>query len=318
MKSFLLDDIDYVHRDHSQDAKTCTHCFWRYFGLNEICQEFPLAIRRERYHHVISVPTIQHDFLGFFIVRAGRGLRLTDGHPHSLARGDVFLMAPGVAHSWNASIDLTVDAIYFQESLWTPREWEVLNQLPFLAGLLCPGEKDLLARLHTDHVGHLSPELHSRVELTLGEMRRELKTGNAPRHLSARARFFSLLVQMDEWRAGKIFATRPARGAGIAEVLTFCENNFASDISNRQLAELMHFSEAHFRNVFIQEVGISPGAYLRQLRLQHAQELLKDQQLPMGDIARLCGYSDSTQLGRVIKKAFGISPLQLRKINANS
>ncbi|RYG63600.1 AraC family transcriptional regulator [bacterium] len=318
MKSLLFDDVDYVHRDHSKDAKTCTHCVWRDFGLNQVCQEFPLAIRRERYHHVISVPTIQHDFLGFFIVRAGRGLRLTNSHPHSLARGDVFLMAPEVAHSWNASIDLTVDAIYFQENLWTTREWEILNQLPFLAGLMNPSEKDLIAREHTDHVGHLSPELHSRVEQTLSEMRRELKTGNLPQHLSARARFFSLLVQMAEWRAEKIFATRPARGAAISEVLTFCENNFASDISNRQLAELMHFSEAHFRNVFIREVGITPGAYLRQLRLQHAQELLKDPRIPVGDIARLCGYSDSTQLGRVIKKAFGISPLQLRRIKANS
>ncbi|RYF47800.1 MAG: AraC family transcriptional regulator, partial [Cytophagaceae bacterium] len=52
---------------------------------------------------------------------------------------------------------------------------------------------------------------------------------------------------------------------------------------------------------------------LRHLRLQHAQKLLADKNLPIADIARLSGFGDSSRLAHAFKKAFGISPLELRK-----
>ncbi|RYG66023.1 AraC family transcriptional regulator, partial [bacterium] len=210
-------------------------------------------------------------------------------------------------------VDLTIDAIYFKSTLWSPREWEILLQMPDLASYFRPGDDGLAARGNTDHFGHLSPELHTRVEGTLAQIRSELNCGHLPQHLAARARVFAMLVQLAEWRAAKMFTTRPARGAAIAEVLNFCNENFHRDLSNRQLAELMHFSEPHFREVFTREVGTTPGAYLRHLRLQHAQKLLENKSLPIADIARLSGFGDSTQLGRAFRKAFGTSPLSHRK-----
>ncbi len=192
-------------------------------------------------------------------------------------------------------------------------EWEILLAMPDLSAFLRAGNEAFAARDNTDHFGHLSPEPHARVEATVAEMRRELKSGHLTLHLVARACLFALLVQFAEWQEDKTFCMCPARGAGIAEVLTFCEGNFHCALCNERLAELMHFSEAHFREVFTKEVGMSPGAYLRHLRLQHAQKLLQDKSLPVDDVARLSGFSDSCRRGHAFKKAFGISPLEFRK-----
>ncbi len=320
MKSSLFEDVDYVHVDPSPDLSAVWECHWAtsFWENRPAHLEFPIQLRRERYDRTSEIYHRHNDFLALYIVRGGRGTRLVNGYAHSVARGDIFLMAPDIAHAFRAPIDLTVDAIYFQERLWSPREWEILLELPDLANYFSPGSVALAARGNTDHFGHLSPEPHARIEATIAEMRRELESTRLPQHLAARARLFALLVQLAEWRMNKTFTTRPARGAGIAEVLSFCDSNFHRALSNEQLAGLMHFSEAHFREVFTREVGMSPGAYLRHVRLQHAQKLLEDKSLLIADIARLSGFGDSTQLGRAFKKAFGVSPLTLRKNSRKS
>ncbi|RYG63699.1 AraC family transcriptional regulator, partial [bacterium] len=159
----------------------------------------------------------------------------------------------------------------------------------------------------------LSPEPHSRVEAVFKEMRREFNSMKLPQRISARARFLTLLVQLAEWRENKTFTTRPAKGAGIAEVLEFCESHFHQPITNAQLAELMHFSEGHFREVFLREVGISPGAYLRHLRLQHSQKLLADKKLPIADVSRMSGFASATHFGQAFKDKFSLTPREFRK-----
>ncbi|RYX82680.1 AraC family transcriptional regulator [bacterium] len=315
MKSLLFEDVDYIHVDPRLDMGAVWECYWwNSFAENlEVHQEFPLQLRRERYDRTSEISHRHNDFLALYIVRGGRGSRLVNGYAHSMARGDVFLMSPDTMHCFREPVDLTVDAIYFQKRLWCEREWEILSQMPDLASHFSPGSEAFAARGNSDHFGHLSPEPHARVEATLANMRRSMKSGELPQHLAARARLFALLVQLAEWRMDNTFTARPARGAGIAEVLSFCDNNFHRPISNEQLAGLMHFSEAHFREVFTREVGMSPRAYLRHIRLQHAQKLLKDRHLSIADIARLSGFGDSTQLGRAFKKAFGVSPLNFRK-----
>ncbi|RYX81628.1 AraC family transcriptional regulator [bacterium] len=315
MKSPLFEGFDYVHQVSDLDLSVVRECDWASCIAGDQLEliECPLLLRRERYDHSKAILHWHEDFHAIYIVRGGRGIRVVNKHAHSMARGDIFLMAPQTTHCFQAPVDLTIDALYFQAELWPIKEWSSLGELPDMMAYFEAGDKGFEARGYTDHFGHLSPELHARVEATLGQIRHELKRGQRPYQLSARARLFALLVQLADWRADKTFATRPARGAGIAEVLTFCDNNFHRALSNEQLAELMNFSEGHFREVFTREVGMSPGAYIGHLRLRHAQELLENKTLSVADIARQSGFSDSSQLGRAFKKAFGISPLGFRK-----
>jgi AraC-like DNA-binding protein/mannose-6-phosphate isomerase-like protein (cupin superfamily) len=313
-KSPLFQGIDYIHHIPDLPRSFVQRCSWAGALADEksVRFEFPLLLRRERYDRSNEVLHHHNDFYALYVVRGGRGNRVVNGRSHSMARGDVFLMAEDTAHYFHTPIDLTLDAIYFQKQLWTPREWEALRELPDLAAYLAPGSQAFDARGRTDHFGHLSPELHARVEGVFVEMKAGLESGELCQHLAARAQFFALLVKFAKWRMTKTFNTRPARGAGIAEVLSFCDENFHRALNNEQLAEIMHFSKGHFRAVFTREVGMSPGAYIKHLRLQQAQKLLAEGHLSVADIARLSGFSDSSQMSRAFKKSFGASPLEFR------
>ncbi|RYG70780.1 AraC family transcriptional regulator [bacterium] len=317
MKSDLFTDFD-ENYDHAliQPPPQVNNSWADSFANDEkAMSDFPLFVRRERFRQKQTAIHCHIDFCALLVVRAGRGVRAVNGITSSLARGDIFLMAPGACHSWRETLDLTVDGVYFQPSLWDQHTWSILLQMPDLASHLNPSLPTLEPHDHNDHFGHLSPEPHSRVEAVFKEMREEFNSMKVPLRLSARARLLTLLIQLAQWRENKTLATRPAKGAGIAEVLEFCEANFHRPITNAQLAAMMNFCEAHFRDVFLQEVGTTPGAYLRHLRLQHSQKLLADNKMPIADVARMSGFSSATYFGQAFQMRFAISPREFRKQN---
>ena len=53
--------------------------------------------------------------------------------------------------------------------------------------------------------------------------------------------------------------------------------------------------------------------YLGELRLRRAQELLKDSELSVNEVASKCGYTDIAYFSRSFKKRLGVSPSKWRK-----
>lgn len=67
----------------------------------------------------------------------------------------------------------------------------------------------------------------------------------------------------------------------------------------------------HIRRLFIAATGKTPGAYLKELRINHAKRLLlerKNSHLSIADIGLLCGYYDAKYFSRVFKSVTGVSP----------
>jgi len=75
-----------------------------------------------------------------------------------------------------------------------------------------------------------------------------------------------------------------------------------------QWMEDLPMSREHLTRRFRQRFGISPAAYLRQRRLQHAGRLLESRSnLNAEDLARSCGFSSALTLRRAYRQAFGRS-----------
>jgi len=66
-----------------------------------------------------------------------------------------------------------------------------------------------------------------------------------------------------------------------------------------------------FRN-FKQVYGISPSAYLSRVRLNHALELIHTTDRTFSEIATESGFSDLSYFGKVVRRATGVSPSELR------
>ena len=79
------------------------------------------------------------------------------------------------------------------------------------------------------------------------------------------------------------------------------------------LAALAAMSRANFIRVFQQKLGIAPGKFVTQLRLQQAAMLLANSQKNVLSIALEVGYQTEAHFSKAFKAQYGVPPSQYRK-----
>lgn len=72
-------------------------------------------------------------------------------------------------------------------------------------------------------------------------------------------------------------------------------------------------SRAQLMRLFKQQAGISPHAFVNQVRLQKAAVLLRKSQQAVLSVALSTGFQSETHFGKVFKKQYGVTPGQYRK-----
>lgn len=79
------------------------------------------------------------------------------------------------------------------------------------------------------------------------------------------------------------------------------------------LAALAAMSRANFMRVFQQKIGMAPGKFLTQLRLQEAALLLNKTQKNILSVALEVGYQSEAHFSKAFKTLYGMTPSQYRK-----
>lgn len=98
--------------------------------------------------------------------------------------------------------------------------------------------------------------------------------------------------------------------------LEYLQSNFTKEITLSEIAERYFVSAEHFSRVFKQKTGFNFTEYLNILRLQKAEQMLKQlNTAPMTEIAEDCGFNDSNYFSLKFKKYFGVSPKRFQKSN---
>lgn len=277
----------------------------------------PLIVLHQHYQRGKDTGAWQHmDFYALYVVRAGRGIHRINEHPYAIRRGDVYITPPGSVHRYCDFDGLQAIAFCFQAQLFADDALDALSELPGFQHLFVRGHNGPKASPTThDYQRHLSPNQYDEVDQLVEHILRETQQADIASPLIVRDLLFRLLTQLARFYADQSQTSgsnKPAPTPGLAEVLHLCETRFAEDLSVPQLAALMFLSPGHFTEIFAREVGMPPAAYLRQLRLAHAQHLLSHTQLSMAHIAQQCGFNDSAQFARAFKATFGHTPSEHR------
>lgn len=96
--------------------------------------------------------------------------------------------------------------------------------------------------------------------------------------------------------------------------LEYIHLNYTNEnLTVRQLAEMTHVSETYFRNIFNENMQMTPLKYIQNLRFSLADELLKSQYYSISEIAQLCGFTDPKYFSTAYKKERGYSPSDIKK-----
>lgn len=99
----------------------------------------------------------------------------------------------------------------------------------------------------------------------------------------------------------------------IQKVIAFCEVSFPEQIGVEEMANVSGLSRYHFTRLFQEIVGIAPGNFLRNIRMQHGTQLLREGMHTIKEVANLCGYDDPNNFCRAFKKMYGMSPGVFKK-----
>ena len=99
----------------------------------------------------------------------------------------------------------------------------------------------------------------------------------------------------------------------IYDIVSYVNVWFAIDLTAEDMANRAHMSYAHFSRTFKKVTGKSFKDYLNFVRLNHAEFLIINTDLPITEIAMESGYSNVSYFTSMYKKIKGISPLAHRK-----
>ena len=84
------------------------------------------------------------------------------------------------------------------------------------------------------------------------------------------------------------------------------------NMSLNEVAARVSHSPSHFSTLFSQETGQTFKAYLTQLRIKRAKELLRTTTLKSTEISYQVGYNDAHYFSYVFRKTTELSPKEFR------
>jgi transcriptional regulator GlxA family with amidase domain len=95
---------------------------------------------------------------------------------------------------------------------------------------------------------------------------------------------------------------------GLAGLLDWATGHLGEDLSVEALAQRAAMSTRTFIRRFTEATGATPGAWVREQRVVHAERLLERESATIASVARRCGFGSADTLRRQFRRVRGISP----------
>jgi transcriptional regulator GlxA family with amidase domain len=96
----------------------------------------------------------------------------------------------------------------------------------------------------------------------------------------------------------------------ISIAIVWLRKHFRESFRVDDLARHVGMSGSSFRQWFRGITGMSPLQYQKQLRLQEARSILRNERKDVGTVSRRVGYESSSQFSREYSRLFGNPPVR--------
>lgn len=106
---------------------------------------------------------------------------------------------------------------------------------------------------------------------------------------------------------------KPAATASIAELQRWLTDHLDRDLTVDVLAAQAAMSPRTFARLFVRETGVTPAAYVEELRVEAAQRLLETTDLTVAAVAGCVGMKHPEILHRAFRRRVGTTPDRYRQ-----
>jgi AraC-like DNA-binding protein len=96
----------------------------------------------------------------------------------------------------------------------------------------------------------------------------------------------------------------------VKKAINHISENYASNVSVKEIADLVGLNTVYFGALFKNETGILVNQYLTQTRINHAQDMLLNGECNVSEAAERCGYNDLSHFRKQFKMIKGYPPSQ--------
>ena len=227
-----------------------------------------------------------------YYIRNGNGSVHIHEKNHAVRRGDMFFITPN--EPWNIHFEQNDAWEYYWIAFNADYAHEISEILGFRSGECVRAAK-----------------FSQRVEWIFDSLL-EAKSATPEVYFNALSALMQILAT-EFSKSGTAVST--VRHKELAEnAKQIIDINFKNpDFSVAHAAEMLYLSHGQMSRVFKEVIGVSPVAYLVDIRLNYAAELLKNENLSVKELCACAGFSDTSHFMKRFKKKFGATIMQYRK-----
>lgn len=240
-----------------------------------------------------------HDFCELVVVWRGNGLHILNDRPYRITRGDVFYIRAEDKHSYASVNDLVLqNIIYCPQKLRLALDWAA-----YIPGF---GGTSWTPHWRIGSTGMMQ------ARQVINQLEQENAKADEQADDMVELLFAQLVVTLRRYRyaADNLVATKSE--ALIDRLLTALAGSLNQPFALNTFCEQQTCSERALRQQFRQQTGMSINQYLRQVRICHAQYLLRHTDMLISEVAMQCGFEDSNYFSVVFNREVGMTPGQWR------
>lgn len=254
-----------------------------------------------------------HEFVEVVYIRAGRGCHLEGHHAAAIGAGSLLVIPPGRAHGYHSeqaeplrAVNVLFNADFFADEL------QVLQRLGPWVDLLYI---EPWARASVPEIGPLvlNPIDRLASEDHLDRILTEMRTAQPGYAMVVKARLIEWFILLS--RAYREYAegvARPAEAVVIA-ARDYVAQHVDKAMTLEQMARSTAMSRSAFAAKFRAVTGTSFITFRNAKRIDLAQQLLRDTEMTVTEIAIAVGVGDLSTFYRQFHALVGISPQKYRR-----
>lgn len=238
-----------------------------------------------------------HDRLELLLITAGSLEIYLDNKHFTVLPGNAVIIMPSMIHGgFSSDQGVTYYAIAIDIDKFN-------NATPASAKYLLP--------ILNQTVKFESVTSNPEIIISISKLADSLKKDSPHNSLYAVGKTYELLSLLYEHCV--ITSGQPRKpDARFGMVLEYINNHYTEDISAKDISHKFGYDETYFCRRFKEATGITTMNYIRILRIELAQKLLKETDESITNISWKCGYADTHYFSNCFKRQVGMTPTEFR------